>query len=105
MKFGAVPVADAEGSVAVHSIRQSGLVLKKGTLIGKVEIAALKAAGITEIVVARIEPGDVSEDEAAAAIAAAVTQIVIVGQLLRMTSLAAMQSPLLLLRVVSRILH
>ena len=72
MKFGAVPVADAEGSVAVHSIRQSGLVLKKGTLIGKVEIAALKAAGITEIVVARIEPGDVSEDEAAAEIAAAV---------------------------------
>src|SRR6516162_1920616 len=72
MKFGAVPVADAEGSVAVHSIRQSGLVLKKGTLIGKIEIAALKAAGITEIVVARIEPGDVSEDEAAAEIAAAV---------------------------------
>ena len=46
MKFGAVPVADAEGGVAVHSIRQGGLVLKKGTLIGKDEIAALKAAGI-----------------------------------------------------------
>src|SRR5262249_30826998 len=72
MKFGAVPVAEAEGSVAVHSIRQSGLVLKKGTLIGKAEIAALKAAGIAEIVVARIEHGDVSEDAAAAEIAAAV---------------------------------
>src|SRR6516162_1405765 len=72
MKFGAVPVAEAEGSVAVHSIRQSGLVLKKGTLIGRAEIAALKAAGIAEIVVARIEPGDVSEDAAAAEIAAAV---------------------------------
>ncbi len=72
MKFGAVPVAEAEGSVAVHSIRKSGLVLKKGTSIGKAEIAALKAAGIAEIVVARIEPGDVSEDAAAAEIAAAV---------------------------------
>jgi molybdenum cofactor cytidylyltransferase len=72
MKFGAVPVGEAEGSVAVHSIRQGGLVLKKGTLIGKDEIAALKAAGIEEIVVARTEPGDVSEDAAAAEIAAAV---------------------------------
>src|SRR5262249_38828488 len=73
MKFGAVPVSEAEGSVAVHSIRQGGLVLKKGTLIGRDEIVALKAAGIEEIVVARTEPGDVSEDGAAAEIAAAVT--------------------------------
>ena len=72
MKFGAVPVAEAEGGIAVHSIRQAGLVLKKGTRIGKAEIAALKAAGIAEIVVARLEPGDVSEDAAAAEIAAAV---------------------------------
>jgi molybdenum cofactor cytidylyltransferase len=72
MKFGAVPVAKAEGGVAVHSIRQGGIVLKKGTLIGNAEIAALKAAGIAEIVVARIEPGDVSEDAAAAEIAAAI---------------------------------
>ena len=34
--------------------------------IGKPEIAALSEAGIHEIVVARIEPGDVSEDAAAA---------------------------------------
>ena len=46
--------------------------LKKGTLIGQTEIAALEAAGIAEIVVARLEPGDVSEDVAAAEIAAAV---------------------------------
>ncbi len=71
MKFGPVPIAQAEGAIAVHSIRQSGLVLKKGTLIGQAEIAALAAAGIGEIVVARLEPGDVSEDAAAAEIAAA----------------------------------
>src|SRR5207237_7140145 len=48
------------------------MVLKKGTLIGKSEIAALEEAKISEIVVARLEPGDVSEDVAAAEIAAAV---------------------------------
>ena len=72
MKFGAVNPAEAEGAIAVHSIRQGGLVLKKGTLIGKAEIEALKAANIPEIVVARIEAGDVPEDVAAAEIAAAV---------------------------------
>jgi molybdenum cofactor cytidylyltransferase len=72
VKFGAVPLEQAEGGVAVHSIRKGTLVLKKGTLIGKAEIAALKAEGIAEIVVARMEPGDVSEDAAAAEIAAAV---------------------------------
>src|SRR5216684_1699317 len=64
--------AGALGAIAVHSIRKDGLVLKKGTRIGEAEAAALQAAGIEEIVVARIEPGDVSEDEAAADIAAAV---------------------------------
>jgi molybdenum cofactor cytidylyltransferase len=72
MKFGPVPLCEAEGGVAVHSIRKPGLVLKKGTVIGKPEIATLAEAGISEIVVARIEPGDVSEDAAAAEIAAAV---------------------------------
>jgi molybdenum cofactor cytidylyltransferase len=72
MKFGPVPVEQAEGGIAVHSIRQSGLVLRKGTVIGPAEATALKSAGIREIVVARLEPGDVSEDAAAAEIAAGV---------------------------------
>jgi molybdenum cofactor cytidylyltransferase len=71
MKFGAVSPAEAEGAIAVHSIRQGGLVLRKGTRIGQTEIAALKAAGIAQLVVARLEPGDVSEDTAAGDIAAA----------------------------------
>jgi len=72
MKFGGFPPREAEGAVAVHSIRQNGMVLRKGTLIGKPEIAALEAAKVSDIVVARLEPGDVSEDVAAADIAAAV---------------------------------
>jgi molybdenum cofactor cytidylyltransferase len=69
MKFGPTPVGAAEGGITVHSIRRPDLVLKKGTVIGKPEIAALQAAGIPDIVVARLEPGDVSEDVAAAEIA------------------------------------
>ncbi len=72
MKFGAVAPKDARGATAVHSIRQGGFVLKKGTLIGPAEVAALEAAGIKDIVVARLEDGDVSEDAAAAEIARAV---------------------------------
>jgi len=71
MKFGPVAPKDALGSTAVHSIRQGDLVLKKGTLIGEKEIAALEAAGVKEVVVVRLEEGDVSEDVAAAEIAAA----------------------------------
>src|SRR3954469_18478430 len=72
MKFGPVPPREAEGATAVHTIRQGSLVLKKGTLIGAAEVAALEAAGIKDVVVARLEPGDVSEDKAAAEIAKAV---------------------------------
>src|SRR6476659_9303212 len=72
MKFGAVPPREAEGAIAVHSIRKDGFTLKKGTRIRQAEIAALEAAKISEVVVARLEPGDVSEDVAAAEIAAAV---------------------------------
>jgi molybdenum cofactor cytidylyltransferase len=72
VRFGPVAPAAAEGAIAVHSIRQGGLVLRKGTRIGQAEIAALEKAGIAEIVVARLETGDVSEDVAAAEIAAAI---------------------------------
>jgi len=71
MKFGAVPLKEALGATGVHTIRQDGLVLKKGTPIGPAEIAALEAAGIDKVVVARLEQGDVSEDVAAAEIAKA----------------------------------
>jgi molybdenum cofactor cytidylyltransferase len=69
MKFGPVAPRDALGATAVHSLRQGTLVLKKGTVIGPAEVAALDAAGVKQIVVAQLEPGDVSEDVAAADIA------------------------------------
>jgi molybdenum cofactor cytidylyltransferase len=72
MKFGPVSPADAIGGVTVHTLRQGSLLLKKGTTIGPGEFEALKLAGVKEIVVVRLEDGDVSEDAAAASIAQAV---------------------------------
>ncbi|MBB5048618.1 molybdenum cofactor cytidylyltransferase [Rhodopseudomonas rhenobacensis] len=72
MKFGPVAPADAIGGVTVHTLRRGALLLKKGTLIGDAEVAALTAAGVNEIVVVQLEQGDVSEDVAAASVAEAV---------------------------------
>jgi molybdenum cofactor cytidylyltransferase len=72
MKFGAVTPAEAKGGIVVHSVRKAGLVLRKGAMVGDAEIAALNAAGVGAITVARLEPGDVAEDVAAAELAAAV---------------------------------
>src|SRR6201999_3448829 len=72
MKFGPASPADAIGGVTVHTLRQGALVLKKGTTIGPAEVAALTQAGVKEVVVVRLEDGDVSEDVAAASIAKAV---------------------------------
>ncbi|MGB8401607.1 NTP transferase domain-containing protein [Bradyrhizobium sp.] len=72
MKFGPARPADAIGGVTVHTLRQGSLVLKKGTTIGAAEVEALNRAGVKEIVVVRLEAGDVSEDVAAASIAQAV---------------------------------
>ncbi|HEY9214520.1 MAG TPA: molybdopterin-binding protein, partial [Ancylobacter sp.] len=73
MKFGSVPLGEAEGAVAVHSLRLPGIELRKGTRLDAALIEKLFEAGITEIVAARPEPGDVGENEAAATVAAAIS--------------------------------
>jgi len=72
MKFGPASPAEAIGGVTVHTLRQGSLVLKKGTTIGPAEVEQLQRAGVKEVVVVRLEDGDVSEDVAAASIAEAV---------------------------------
>ena len=72
MKFGPASPADAVGGVTVHTLRQGSLVLKKGTTIGPAEVEALNRAGVKEVVVVRLEDGDISEDVAAGGIARAI---------------------------------
>jgi molybdenum cofactor cytidylyltransferase len=71
MKFGEIPVAEAQGAILVHSLRLGKTALKKGRTLSTADIAEIAAAGIDEITVVRLEPGDVREDPAASRIAAA----------------------------------
>ncbi len=71
MIFGATPLAAAEGAVLAHSHRLPGRVLRKGSVLDAAAVAALREAGRTEVIAARLEPGDVAEDAAAARLAAA----------------------------------
>lgn len=71
MRFGPVPLAEAAGAVLAHSEGVAGGRLRKGAVLGPADLAVLAAAGLTEVVVARLDPGDVAEDAAAARLAAA----------------------------------
>ena len=72
MKFGDIALDEAEGSILAHSVREAGLVLKKGARLGADDVAALKSAGRRTVIAAVLEPGDVHEDEAAKRLARAV---------------------------------
>ena len=71
MKFGPVSVRDAEGAILAHGVRVDGHRLPKAHRVTAADVTALEAAGVDEIVAARLEHGDLSEDEAAARLAAA----------------------------------
>ena len=65
MIFGPTPLEDARGAVLAHSVRLAGRVLKKGTVLDGAAIEALRAGHHGSVIAARLEPGDVPEDEAA----------------------------------------
>ena len=69
MKFSRIPIADAHGAVLAHSIATPKGTLKKGRVVGALEIARMRDAGVTDVMAARLEPGDVGEDIAAARVA------------------------------------
>ncbi|WP_417688423.1 NTP transferase domain-containing protein [Roseibium sp.] len=71
MKFGPAATETAEGCVLAHSTRLNGKTLKKGHRLSRDDIQGLIGAGHDEIVVARLDPGDVDEDTSARRIALA----------------------------------
>ncbi len=71
MIFGPVALADALGAVLAHTQRLSGAVLRKGAVLDAAAVEALRNAGIDAVIAARLEPGDVAEDAAAARLAQA----------------------------------
>jgi molybdenum cofactor cytidylyltransferase len=71
VNFGEAPVAEAEGAILAHSLKLGTTALKKGRVLSRSDVEAIAAARLATITVARLDPGDVGEDEAASRIAAA----------------------------------
>ena len=70
MRFGPVPLGEARGAILAHSHRLDARMIRKGAVLDDAALEALRAAGVTEVIAARLEPGDVPEDIAADRIAA-----------------------------------
>ena len=73
MRFETMRTAEALGAILAHSLNAGGQRLKKGRLLSEQNISNLLEAGISEITAARLEPGDIGEDEAAGKIAQSFT--------------------------------
>ncbi|WP_193371482.1 NTP transferase domain-containing protein [Pelagibius marinus] len=73
MIFGPTAVAEAEDCILAHSLRGTGISFKKGRRLSAEDIISLQAAGIAEVIAARLEAEDVHEDAAATELAEALT--------------------------------
>lgn len=71
MRFGEVPLEEAQGAILAHSVPLPDGRLRKGCRLGQGELDRLRAAGVGEVTVARLDPDDVHEDAAALAVAQA----------------------------------
>lgn len=71
MRFGPVARAEAEGAILAHTHRIDGHSIPKGTVLTAAHLDQLASAGIDEVVVARLEPDDLHEDDAAEQVASA----------------------------------
>ena len=72
MRFGPVPVDQAVGALAAHSVRAGGAVVKKGRVVSADDVAQLKSAGVETITAVWLDPDDVGEDVAAERLAQAI---------------------------------
>ena len=72
MKFGPIPLSQAQGAIAAHSVRLAKGSIRKGTRLTAGHIEGLAAEGHTAIIAALLEPGDLDENAAASRIAAAI---------------------------------
>lgn len=69
MQFGEVRIDEAEGLILAHSLRLPTAMLKKGRVLSAADIALLKQAGLNFVTGARLEDGDLGENQAAQAVA------------------------------------
>lgn len=71
MRFGTVPVAQAEGAILAHGMVLASGKIPKGRRLSAADISLLQDASIEEVIAARLEADDLTEDEAAERLARA----------------------------------
>jgi molybdenum cofactor cytidylyltransferase len=71
VKFGETPIDEAAGAILAHSWRAGGINFSKGRRLSDEDVGRLRAAGVSSVVAARLDPDDVHEDEAAESVAKA----------------------------------
>ena len=71
MRFGPVPLAEAEGAILAHSLGLEGGRLRKGRVLTAADLALLAAALPLAVTVAPLRPDEVAVDAAATGLAAA----------------------------------
>ncbi|OQM76621.1 NTP transferase domain-containing protein [Manganibacter manganicus] len=71
MKFGPVPLDEAEGAILAHSTVVGDKRLRKAIRLSSDDIAAFRAVGLKEVIVATLADDDVDENTAAERIAGA----------------------------------
>lgn len=72
MKFGPVPTEIAEGAILAHSQPLASGKLPKGHRLTAADLVSLKAEGISSVIACRLDPDDLTENEAAERLATAV---------------------------------
>ena len=71
MRYAEVTLDQAKGGILAHGVRVSDVSFKKGRLISDDDLASLRDAGVETLIMVHLEDGDVAEDTAADAVAAA----------------------------------
>ena len=66
MKFGPVPLDEAEGKILGHNVAgpDGKRILRKGRALGPRDIEALRGLGRRTVYVAELDPGDIEENAA-----------------------------------------
>ena len=72
MEFKRMALAEAEGALLAHSIKTSRAKFKKGRVLSKEDILALQATGVENVIAARLDEGDLSEDVGAMQVASTI---------------------------------
>ena len=76
MIFGPCPVSECAGAILAHSVKLTNGRLRKGAVLSKNDVRLLQDHGVSEVVVARLEDGELGENEAAQRLACGLSDAV-----------------------------